>query len=286
MDANVLINLRELDLNTTKLEPLRPLRAHLVLSAGVLRLQDLDASAAQGRLRGELQLDGRGSTALWTAALHWDAVQLEHWLKPPRTGAVPAYVTGRLKGQARLAGQGRSTAEILASLSGQLRTELLSGAVSHLAVEAAGLDLAESLGLLIKGDDMLPVHCAVADLVAERGVLRPRVMVLDTSDSVIWVDGTLSLASEAIDLRAVVSPKDFSPLALRSPLLVQGSLAEPRISVEKGPVARKLAAAALLALLNPLAALIPLLDTGEARPGESAGNGCQALLARRPAAGR
>ena len=286
MDANVLIDLRELDLNTTKLEPLRPLRAHLVLSDGLLRLQDLDARAAQGRLRGELQLDGRGNTALWTTRLQWDAVMLERWIQPPAAGPVPAYVSGRLAGQANLAGQGRSTAEILASLSGQLRTELHGGAVSHLAIEAAGLDLAQALGLLIKGDDMLPVHCALADLVAERGVLRPRVMVLDTSDSVIWVDGTLSLASEAIDLRAVVSPKDFSPLALRSPLLVQGSLAEPRISVEKGPVARKLAVATLLALFNPLAALIPLLDTGEARPGGSAGDGCKALLARRPAAGR
>lgn len=284
MDANVLIDLRELDLNTARLEPLRPVRAHLVLEGGLLRLQNLDARAAQGRLRGELQLDGRGSTALWTTQLHWDEVRLERWIHPPAAGAVPAYVTGRLKGQARLAGEGRSTAEILASLSGQLRTELQGGAVSHLAVEAAGLDLAQALGLLIKGDDMLPVHCGLADLVAERGVLRPRLMVIDTSDSVIWVDGTLSLANEEMDLRAVVSPKDFSPLALRSPLQVQGSLAQPRLTVAKGPMARKLAAATLLALINPLAALIPLIDTGEARSEAQAGRGCQALLARRPAA--
>ena len=284
MDANVLIDLSELDLNTARLEPLRPLRAHLVLAGGLLKLQDLDASAAQGRLRGELQLDGRGATALWTAQLHWDEVRLEHWLQPPAAGAVPAYVTGRLKGQASLAGQGRSTAEILASLSGQLRSELQGGTISHLAVEAAGLDLAQALGLLIKGDDMLPVHCALADLVAEHGVLRPRLMVIDTSDSLIWVDGTLSLASEAIDLRAVVSPKDFSPLALRSPLLLQGSLAQPQLTVAKGPIARKLAAASLLALINPLAALIPLIDAGEARSDTRPGQGCQALIARRQAA--
>ena len=283
MDANVLIDLRELDLNTSWLEPLRPLRAHLVLERGVLRLQDLDARVANGRLRGELQLDGRGADALWTASLQWDEVRLEHWIHASRAGTKPAYLTGRLKGQAKLTGRGRSTAQILASLSGQVRTEVLGGAVSHLAIEAAGLDLAESLGLLIKGDAMLPLHCAMADLVAERGVLRPRVMVLDTSDSSIWVDGSLSLASEEIALRAVVSPKDFSPLALRSPWRVSGSFAHPEVSIDKGPMVRKLATAVLLALINPLAALIPLIDTGEAASADQGGGGCRALLARRSA---
>jgi len=43
-------------------------------------------------------------------------------------------------------GQGRSTADILASLKGDVRTELHGGCVSHLAVEEAGIDIAESLG--------------------------------------------------------------------------------------------------------------------------------------------
>ena len=289
MDANVLIDLREVDLNTQRLEPLRPLRARLVLADGVLKLQEIDARAAQGRLRGELQLDGRGAAALWTSSLRWDAVQLERWIHQTRAGAKPAYVTGRLEGQATLAGQGRSTAEILASLSGTVRTELRAGAISHLAIEAAGLDLAQSLGLLIKGDAMLPVHCALADLVVERGVLRPRMMVIDTSDSTVWLDGTVSLASEQIELRAVVSPKDFSPLTLRTPLRVHGSLADPEISVSKGPMARKLAASFLLALVNPLAALIPLIDTGETgatRSTDRGAGGCQALRAKRDVAGR
>ena len=284
MDANVQIDLREVDLNTALLKPLRPLRTHLVLEGGVLKLLDLDARAAQGQLRGELQLDGRGAEALWTASLQWDEVRLEHWLQRPGAGGKPAYVTGKLKGRASLTGQGRSTAKILGSLSGDVRTDLQGGAISHLAIEAAGLDLAESFGLLIKGDAMLALHCAMADLVADRGVLRPRVMVLDTSDSTIWVDGSLSLATEVIALRAVVSPKDFSPLTLRSPWRVSGSFAHPEVSVDKGPMARKLGAAFLLALVNPLAALLPLIDPGEAKSADQGVSGCRALLARRKAA--
>lgn len=280
MDANVLIDIGDVDLNTRLLEPLRPLRTHLQLAGGVLTLRELDARTAQGRLMGDLALDGRGTTALWKAELRWDGVRLERWIHQTRADGAPPYVSGELEGQASLQGQGRSTAEILASLKGQARSELRGGAVSHLAVEAAGLDVAQGLGLLFKGDDALPVQCAVADLVASDGVFRPRAMVLDTPDSAIWVDGSLSLATEALDLRAVVVPKDFSPLTLRTPLRVRGSFAQPEVSVDKGPAGKKLAASILLGLLNPLAALIPLVDPGDADGARRGAAGCKALRQR------
>jgi AsmA family protein len=281
MDANVLIDISDVDLNTRLLEPLRPLRAHLQLVAGVLTLSDLEARTAQGELRGFLRLDGRNTPALWNTNLRWNDVRLERWIKQARANAAPPWVSGRLNGNAVLQGQGRSTAEILATLKGTVRTELLGGAVSHLAIEAAGLDVAQGLGVFIKGDDALPVQCGVADLVAEAGSFKPRVMVLDTKDSVLWVDGSLSLATETLDLRAVVIPKDFSPLALRTPLLVKGSFAQPKVSVEKAPLARKLGLSVLLGLLNPLAALIPLIDPGDAQATNSGGAGGCASFAKR-----
>ncbi|MBL8348974.1 MAG: AsmA family protein [Burkholderiaceae bacterium] len=280
MDANVQIAIDEVDLNHPRLRPLRPLKGHLALTGGVLRLQDLDARTAQGRLRGDLQLDGRGDEALWRAQLAWHGVQLEQWIAQPRDKGGPPFIAGRLQGQADVSGHGRSTAAILASLSGPLRTELRRGAVSHLAIEAAGLDLAEGLGIMLKGDDALQVQCAVASLQAENGVLRPKLMVLDTADSTIWVDGSLSLATETMDLRAVVTPKDFSPLTLRAPLTVRGPFTAPVVSVDKRVAGAKLAASVLLAFVNPLAALIPLVDPGDSDEARQAASGCQALVQR------
>jgi AsmA family protein len=271
MDANVLIDISDVDLNTNLLEPLRPLRAHLQLVAGVLTLSDVEARTAQGELRGLVRLDGRNTPALWNANLRWNDVRLERWIKQVRANAAPPWVSGRLNGHAVVQGQGRSTSEILATLKGKVRTELRGGTVSHLAVEAAGLDVAQGLGMLFKGDDSLPVQCGVADLVVEAGRFKPRVMVLDTKDSAVWVDGSLSLATETLDLRAVVLPKDFSPLALRTPLLVEGSFAKPEVTVEKAPLARKLGLSVLLGLLNPLAALIPLIDPGDAQAASAGG---------------
>ena len=263
MNANVLIDIAEVDLNTTALEPLRPLRAHLQLTGGVLSLGKLDARTAEGRLSGRLGLDGRGTQALWDADLRWNDVRLERWIRQARGGDAPPYVSGRLNGRATLKGEGRSTAEILAGLNGRVRTELIGGAVSHLVVEAAGIDFAQALGVLVQKDDALPLGCAVADLDVAAGALRPRVMVIDTTDSAVWIDGSLSLAAESLDLRAVISPKDFSPLTLRAPVHVRGSFADPEVSLDKAKLGGQVAASVLLALLNPLAALIPLIDTGD-----------------------
>jgi uncharacterized protein involved in outer membrane biogenesis len=121
----------------------------------------------------------------------------------------------------------------------------------------------------------LALNCAVADIAVTAGVLRPRLLVLDTLDSTVWVDGTLSLATEKLDLRLVVAPKDFSVLTLRSPLHVTGTFAKPGVQVEKGPLVLRLGAAVLLGLVNPLAAFMPLVDTGDSRGARVSAERCR-----------
>ena len=280
MNANVLIDIANLDLGSSILEPLKPLRTHLVLANGVLTLRELEARTGQGRLFGTVQLDGRNAQALWTADLRWDGVRLESWVKQSRADNAPPYVTGNLAGQARVAGQGKSTAAILGSMRGAMRMQVSKGTISHLAVEAAGLDVAQAIGMLIKGDDSLPIDCTVIDLGVEQGVLKPRVFVLDTPDSTIWVDGSISLATEALDLRMVTTPRDFSPLALRTPVILRGTFANPSVSVEAGKLATRLGASALLALINPLAAIIPLMDIGDSADAKRSADACRALSQR------
>lgn len=280
MNANVLFNIGYLDLGTKLLEPLRPMRAHLTLADGVLRIDDVDARTAEGSLSGSLQLDGRQSTALWDVDLGLRGVRLDQWLHQTRGEGAPPYVSGKLDGQVKVAGRGRSTAEILASLNGGMRFHVRDGTLSHLAVEAMGIDFAQALGMLVKGDEALKIQCNIVDLAVDKGVARPKVFVINTSDSTVWVDGTVSLRSEALDLRAVVSPKDFSPFALRTPIHLKGTFSKPAVSLETGKLAARAGAAILLSLLNPIAALIPFIDTGSKDAAESAAKECSALVAR------
>ncbi len=277
MNADVRLAFDKLDLGTPRLEPLTPLRAHLVLQDGVLKINDIDARTASGSVSGKVSLDGRESLALWQADIGWKGIRLEQWLNLKRSGSQPPYLSGSLEGRARLQGRGRSTAQILAAMDGDFTTRVHNGSVSHLIVEGAGIDLAQAVGVWFKGDEPLRMSCALVDLKIKDGIARPQAMVIDTVDSVIWVDGSISLADESLSLKAVTSPKDFSPLSLRTPVLVGGTLGSPAISLAPEPLAGKAIAAGLLSLLNPLAALLPLMDLGT---GDDRTQGCHALASR------
>ena len=278
MNADIKIDMQYLDLKTTYLEPLKPVRANLKLNNAVITLKKINALTANGRLTGDISLDGRGSKALMDANLEWNGVRLERWVKQKRASGLPPYVAGKLNGKAILKGQGKSTAEVLASLDGTIRSELVDGSVSHLAIEVAGLDVAQSIGVIFEGDKALSVQCGVVDLQAKNGVFTPRVMVVDTTDTTVWVDGSLSLAAESLNLRAMALPKDFSPLTIRAPLNVTGSFASPIVSLDKKPVGLKLATSVLLAIVNPLAAVIPLLDSGDTKEAKKRAASCANLM--------
>jgi len=278
MDANVLIDIAMFDPGTDLIEPLRPGRAHLLLADGVLTIADFEGVTAQGKLAGHLQLDGRGERALWTADLRMVGLNLAQWLRLKRKNDAPPYVSGKLDALVKVKGSGRSAAEILSTLDGDIRMHVRDGAISHVAVEVGGLDVAQALGMVVKGDEALPILCNVADLDVVKGIARPKVIVVNTRDSTIWIDGTVSLRDESLDLRAVVSPKDFSPLTLRTPVHVKGTFGQPAVSLELGKLAGKAGAAGLLALLNPLAAIIPFIDPGSKKEATDNDANCANLV--------
>jgi uncharacterized protein involved in outer membrane biogenesis len=279
MNADVQVKLNRLESGSDLLQAVEPLNARLRLQDGVLLLDEINARLAQGRLAGSVRLDGREAQAHWETKLRISGLLLEQWLKLQRTAGNPPYVTGRLGGRLDLTGHGRSSAELLATADGRAVLYWTRGSVSHLLVEAGGIDVAQALGVLIKGDNSLTVSCGAADLRLKQGRVTPDLLLVDTTDSIIKIDGSMSLATEQLDLVARVLPKDISPLALRTPLRIRGSLGDPDLSLEKGPLLRRLVPAALLATLNPLAALLPLIDLGDDDARQALGR-CRDVLAR------
>lgn len=291
MDADVQVDIRQLDFGTTAMAPLQSLKARVRLAGGVLKLEDLKASVSGGSIAGSTQLDANASPAAWVARLDFKAIDMAGWLRGLSTGGAPArapaakgaatlkqernqarqggdqavqsYLTGLLFGSVHVRGAGRSTGEILAGLDGPMQLTLRDGTLSHLATEALGLDVAESLGVLIRGDQPLPLRCARFDMVARNGVLSPTVAVIDSADSTIRITGQVSLRDESLALRVVTRSHDWSPLSLRTPVTVTGTLADPQVGIEaQGLVGRVLGAVALGVAAGPAAALLPLIEQG------------------------
>lgn len=266
MDARVAVALQQLDLGTAKLEPLAPVNASLVLEGGVLTLNHLNAGVAGGEIAGSARLDTRPMPPLWQASLDVRGLAIERWLKTDTQRLADDPITGRLRARLDVDGRGRSTAELLGNLNGPVQLRLENGSVSHLLTEAMGLDLAQGLGLLLRGDKRLALNCARVDGRFAGGVLRPRTALMDNKDSRIDLDGRISLKDESLDLRLVASPKDFSPLTLRAPVRVQGTLADPRVALEGKRLGGRALAALALGSLSPPAALLAFIDPGEDLP--------------------
>jgi uncharacterized protein involved in outer membrane biogenesis len=132
-----------------------------------------------------------------------------------------------------------------------------------------GLDLAQALGVLIRGDHPLPLNCARFDLQARNGVLEPRLAVIDNRDTTVRIDGNVNLQDESLALRLVARPKDWSPLSLRTPITVSGTLGKPDVGIEGRRLAgRVIGALALGAAAGPAAAVIPLIEPGDKNAGD------------------
>jgi len=284
MNANVKVRLQRAELGTLFRQPLAPLQGDLALQGGVLQLTNLLARAAGGELRGSVGLDGSDTRqALWSADVRWAGMELDQWLRARNTksqvtkpsGENPGFITGKIGGHALLHANGKSTAKMIATTDGTVQAWIRDGTISHLIVEAAGIDFAQALGLLFVGDDPLPMQCAAVKANAKGGILSPEVAIIDTRDSTLLVDGHVSLVDEGLDLRLTSKPKDMSPATLRTPVHLQGTFEHPQVHLEKKPIAGKLMIAAALGAMNPLAALIPLFDPGD----KEAAGGCQRALA-------
>lgn len=291
MDADLDVNVDELDFGTPLLRPAFNLRSHLVLAKSILRLEDLQAQAGGGSVSGMSQLDGRKGAADWHAELRFNKLDVAKWIAGVRKSAAAtehaqavtklaspgqaplrpatAYLTGELDASVNVRGSGKSTASILASLDGEAQATLRDGTASHLLTEMLGIDIAQALGVAIRGDDALPLRCARIDLRIENGVVVPRRAVFDNRDSTVQVTGKVDLRDESLDLRATTSPKDFSLMSLRSPVIVGGTLGAPQVTVDASPLlARAAASVALGVIATPAAALIPWIDPGSKEEGD------------------
>ena len=97
--------------------------------------------------------------------------------------------------------------------------------------------------------------------------MTSKVIVLDTSDTVVNGSGQISLANETLDLTLKPEPKDKSILTLRSPLKIGGTFAVPSAGVDKAALVGRAGLAIALGAVNPFLALLATIETG---PGQDA----------------
>ena len=177
---------------------------------------------------------------------------------------------GKIHGDIDLKGRGDSVAQMFGNSGGKVAMLMGSGEISNLLLEFAGIDGGEIIKFYLKGDENVKLRCAAAAFDVRNGVMQSQALVLDTADTVVYGDGQVSLANEALDLTLRPYPKDMSILSLRSPLKVAGSFVNPKLGPEKSALAARGGMVLALAAINPLLGLAATVETG---PGKDANCG-------------
>ena len=249
--------------------PIDDMDAHLLLDAGLLRLEPLNFGVAQGDIRSQIRMDARSDTIRTNAKIAIRGLDLGELF--PQAELTKSAI-GRIGGDMAIAGTGNSIAGILGTADGDIAVGMGRGQISNLLMELAGLDIAEALKFLITKDKTVPVRCAFGDFAVRDGVMQTRTLAFDTADTIIVGKGQISLKDETLDLEMRPRPKDRSILALRSPLVVGGTFKDPSFRPDFKRLGLRGAVAVALGTITPPAALLATIEVG---PGEDSACGGQ-----------
>ena len=265
VDADV--TLRAKTIHRAKELPIENLVTHLKMQNAVLTLDPLDFGVAGGHLKAVISLDGRSHPIRARAKIGARKMLLANLLP---TVALAKSSIGQLNGDFDLTGSGDSVGQMLATADGRVALVIEKGEISRLMMEQVGLHLLEILELKISGDKTIKLNCAVADFSVKTGVMQTNALIVDTEVNTVTGSGSVDLAHEKLDLTLVPKTKSLSLVALRSPIHVSGTFSHPVAAIDTGRVAMRGLGALALGLVNPLLALIPLIETGPGVDGECA----------------
>jgi AsmA protein len=265
MDADVRLQVQSLLRDSARW--VDTLQVRLLLQDRVLRLDPLSFGIAGGDLLAQVSFDARNEPLRGHASARLSGLKLARLLP---AAELQKDLVGRLDGDLDLRGRGASIGRMLAIADGHLRLSAGKGQVSRLLMEQSGLHLLEILRLNLLGDQTVAVNCARLDFQVAQGVMQARTLMMDTAVNTLLGSGQVNLAQETLDLTVVPRTKVVSLVSLRTPIHITGGFGNPDVAVDRGRLLARGAGALALGLINPILALVPLVDPG---PGVQAGCG-------------
>jgi len=239
--------------------PMEIVEMNIHLDRGVLRYDPVKVGIADGTVTLVGSIDANSKAPRLDMRLegrNLDLARIYPELASPRGKA------GRFGGFVKVKAQGSSIAGMAKTADGEGALIMSGGEASALALLLTNLDLAGAVPLVLGGDRTAALYCAVSAFAVDDGIVRPRLLVIDTSKVRIDGEGTIDLAHEKYALALKANSKQFSIFALRGPIVIGGSLRDPTVAPSVAPIAARVGVAAGLAAISPPLAILPFIDLG------------------------
>ncbi|WP_116091574.1 AsmA family protein [Sphingomonas crusticola] len=203
----------------------RALRGTLTLDHGVLTAKPLVATLGQGRLTGMARVRHQSGTPRLTLDLRVGNARLEAMLGDLASGALAARI--------HLEGSGRTVRAAIGQASGTIGVVGRNGAVNRRAALLLGSDAGRAL--FEDKSDKAALRCLIARFDMKGGIATAAPLLLDTDVSRTQGKGTINLATERLGLTLSGQPKLKHAVRLPIPIIVSGSLSEPKVVPQSVP---------------------------------------------------
>ena len=216
----------------------------LELKNGRLTVTPLQASAGGGQLQGQIEAQAITSGLKTALNLNVDKVDLGRLV-----GEIKGKnrLSGQLKTDIDLQGQGKSVAALMAGLDGKIKLAVSNGTVDNQYLNLIGADLRAGMFRLLnpvkEKTDQVRVNCMITMLDVQNGLADIAVMVLDTPVMTVRGDGDINLQTEALNVALAPKPKEglgtgmtgklsFSLGELTKNFKLGGTLARPKLALD------------------------------------------------------
>lgn len=248
------------------------LSADIKLTDGRFFINDYTCGMGTGTMDGYFHLTPEKNRWFIETALKVEQLPLERLVSSKK-------VTDSLEGDIDmlffLKGHGRSVAEIMSNLEGDVGLSMCDGIIATKYIDFLGADFSSSLLKRInpfqKNAKHTEVNCFVCILNIYDGVAKTEALVLDTGRTLTFGKGRVYFKSEKISIALKPVPKkgigikkigkfSISLTELYKPVKISGTLAEPSLAIDLTQTAITLSkVAGGVALLGPAGAALALI---------------------------
>ena len=229
MDMEVTLDAKKV--NAENYLPVEALSGTVTVRGGKATVKPLKMAVAGGSLEGAMSLDSNQKPSVAAADIKLRNLELKAFFKGSQFFET---TEGKLGADIDISGQGESLAKMMGSSNGKTFFTMTGGALSGLLIEAAGLDIAEALVLYIGDDARVPIRCAAGPINLTKGVAKFDRIIMDTTNSVLYIRGESNLRKELLVMDIFADAKDFSILDMDAPVHLEGKIRAPEISIGKG----------------------------------------------------
>jgi len=257
------------------------LDTRIKLDNGLLEIKPLKLTYDGGEIVASATVDSRTRPARMSLKIDSNDLKIGTLLKQKDSEDVP--LSGFLSTDIDVSSKGQSVAALAANLNGNINLMSENAKIKRHYVELLAKDVLGSVfSSILDQGKKVNIDCGLLITRAERGVVKTKTFMLDSSVAEVRVDGSVDLGKESI--QATIYSEQKGRLWKREkPIVVSGSLSAPKIEVQAiravGDITTTAAESALLAPVQVSGDLFnSVLGQGDNRDTKQKG-GCEKFLA-------